>query len=63
MRFSQEKYCKYRQNNIKDMEILSIISGGISSEMAMIRDEEFSADKNYWRYLFQLGSEYMKENS
>ena len=57
MCFSQEKYCKYRQNNRKDIEIPCIIPVDITSEMAIERDKEISADENYWNYLSQIAIE------
>lgn len=63
MCFSQKKYCKYRQSNIEDMEILSTISVGISSEMAILRDKEISEDENYWKYLFSIAESYINNEN
>lgn len=61
MYLSIKKYRQYRQDMTKDIEIPCIIPVDITSEMAIVRDEEISSDENYWEYLFQMGVEYMEE--
>lgn len=55
--FSKE-YRQYRRNQIEPMENIDNISVGISSEMAILRDEEISSDENYWQYLFSTAESF-----
>lgn len=54
-----KEHRQYRRNEIESMKRIDSISVGISSEMAMFRDEELSSDENYWEHLFSIAKLYM----
>lgn len=54
-----KKHRQYRRNQIESMKKIDDIPVGITSEMAMLRDEEISSDENYWEYLFFIAKSYM----
>ena len=54
-----KKHRQYRRNQIESMKKIDDIPVGITSEMAMLRDEEISSDENYWEYLFLIAKSYM----
>lgn len=58
-----KEHRQYRRNEIESMKKIDSISVGISSEMAMLRDEEISSDENYWKYLFSIAKSYMNNKN